>query len=710
VLGWLSGTGYSLVLLVGLLGAALVGWHGWRSTRSASARAVWLGAVSVLAGVSVWLVFDSLARALSVDSRMWAGPLGRLLGVAVLVALGWTLSAPGFGGRRWRAFLAGGLVATAVAYLNWAPSWAQAVHADPLLANDATGMAWVWDVWQLLLAVAVGIAVVRGPQASRWVLGAVLGLAIGTLLEVVAPPSVTIPAWSHLGTLVAGTFIVAAAAVQAAALRPAGLDRAWPLRPVQRAHPISPPPNGRTAAANAAAAAPLPAAPPHSDLARVLTELERQESAIRGLTSVVTGLSERLHALEQPPAAAADVPPATPTPTAATSGPDDATGALAHQPEPERDLTIAAVAALEATRSARIAPASAAEGSPATESALAAHARRYERALEQLPWGVIVVDSDDRVAFANPAAARLLHRRQVLAGELAVALFPTPERMGYALHLVRQAQPDRTSGLDMDFESPGLRVEIEPLRDPVAGYLGAVAILNPQSPGADGIPNELVPALAEALRAPMTSILGYSELLSRMSTLSDDQVQRYLQRVDANLGRMRVMLDNLVAVMEFARTTDRPTAQPEPVDVEAAVRSAVARAQPQFGEKAVAVGIAVNGPLPQASADPQALSQIMDNLLAQAAHRSPQGGDVTVEASVRDDGAGLRAVVVSVQDRGSQLAEGSPGVLEIDEGPQPQVALTVVRWLAERQGGRAWAESDAQGARFHVRLPVRRAA
>jgi signal transduction histidine kinase len=220
----------------------------------------------------------------------------------------------------------------------------------------------------------------------------------------------------------------------------------------------------------------------------------------------------------------------------------------------------------------------------------------------------------------------------------------------------------------------------------------------------------MVAALTEALRAPMTSILGYSELLGRMSTLSEDQIQRYLRRIDANLGRMRVMLDNLLAALELARTAERPTAHPEPVDIEAAVRSAIGRSQPQFGEKAVTVSLAVNGPLPQASADRQALDQIMDNLLAQAAHRSPQGGDVVVAANIRDDGAGQRAVVITVHDRGNPLAEGSTGVLEIDDGPRRPMALTVVRWLAERQGGRAWAESDAQGARFHVRLPVRRAA
>jgi two-component sensor histidine kinase len=71
----------------------------------------------------------------------------------------------------------------------------------------------------------------------------------------------------------------------------------------------------------------------------------------------------------------------------------------------------------------------------------------------------------------------------------------------------------------------------------------------------------------------------------------------------------------------------------------------------------------------------------------------------------------MRAVVISVHDRGTQPSGTTLGVMEIDDtADPPPVGLTIVRLLAEQQGGKAWAESDPHGARFHVRLPVRRAA
>ena len=136
---------------------------------------------------------------------------------------------------------------------------------------------------------------------------------------------------------------------------------------------------------------------------------------------------------------------------------------------------------------------------------------------------------------------------------------------------------------------------------------------------------------------------------------------------------------------------------------------AVGRAQAQLDEKGLAVRLALGEPLPAASAEPAAVGQIMDNLLANAALRSPQGGGITVEADVRADTAGAHAVVISVHDHGNQITPGT-GVLEIDGAASTPVSLKVVRLLSARQGGRAWAESGPVGARFVVRLPVRRAA
>lgn len=337
---------------------------------------------------------------------------------------------------------------------------------------------------------------------------------------------------------------------------------------------------------------------------------------------------------------------------------------------------------------------------------LGEHSARYERALQRLPWGVILADSSDLVAFGNTAAAQLLHLDAVQPGEPFPSLFPDTGHVEVALHRLRQSASEEPSPVELLLESPRIRVDLEPLYDELTGYLGTVAVVHHRAAEAESVAGQLAPQLADALRAPMTSILGYSDLISRGGGLSDEQVGRYLHRIDANMERLQVMLANLLTVLEIDGAS-QPAAT-RALDVEAALQRAAQRARAQLEEKALSVSYHIDGPLPDVSADPAALDQILGNLLANAAHRSPQGGDVIVSADVRHDPRAGRSIVIEVRDRGAQLSGATKGVIEIDECGAGTVGLTVVRLLAERQGGRAWAETGPGGTRFMVRLPARR--
>jgi|GEM_PF-6087676 signal transduction histidine kinase len=337
---------------------------------------------------------------------------------------------------------------------------------------------------------------------------------------------------------------------------------------------------------------------------------------------------------------------------------------------------------------------------------LAALVPQYERALERVPWGVAVLDSEGRVAYANEAASSLLHRDELSPLSSLADAVPSPDRLSRALrqlkHRTGSADTADTEPIEVRFTAPDVRIELEPLTDPVEGYIGALATVHPCVSSDALSAEDLVPALADAIRAPMTSILGYSDLLTCGPGVPEEQLGRFLHRIDANLARMQVMLENLLAVLEM----EQAPMVPEAVDVPRTIERAVSRARAQFEEKALDVNYDAAGELPPASAEPEAVRQIIDNLLMNAATRSPQGGDVMVDAQMRE-ADGTRAIVVSVHDRGSQLTDAGSGVVEIDETSSAPVALRIVRVLAARQGGRAWAQSDKHGARFFVRLPVR---
>jgi signal transduction histidine kinase len=318
----------------------------------------------------------------------------------------------------------------------------------------------------------------------------------------------------------------------------------------------------------------------------------------------------------------------------------------------------------------------------------------------------MVADADGGVVFANASTARLLHVEELQPGQPVAEIFPDRERIAAGLDRCREIAGTESAAVEVFFQSPALWVELEPLHDPTFGYLGVVAVIRNKAQESGAIETEVMLALADALKSPMTSILGYSDLLARGSGLSQDQLDRYLQRIDANLARMQVNLENFLTVLDL--NARRLTIQPAAVDVAKVLQAAADRARPQLAEKALVAHVHTPDSLLRASADPDAIEQILDNLLAHAAQRSPQGADVTLTAESREERGNGSAVVLVVADRGQPLAGAADGVAELDDLGAPHVGLSVVKLLAEHLGGRAWAESGAQGVRFLVRLPARR--
>jgi signal transduction histidine kinase len=165
---------------------------------------------------------------------------------------------------------------------------------------------------------------------------------------------------------------------------------------------------------------------------------------------------------------------------------------------------------------------------------------------------------------------------------------------------------------------------------------------------------------------------------------------------------MQVMLGNLAAIGELDAAAGPA---PQRVDLARVVRDAAARARPQLDEKALALQVTVDDDLPPALAEPQAVERIVDNLMVNAVMRSPQGADLRLTARPADSDA-EPFLVLSLCDRG-RGSRGAPGtVYEVDDADASPVAMRLVRLLAAKQGGRAWAESVAGGETFHVRLPA----
>lgn len=232
---------------------------------------------------------------------------------------------------------------------------------------------------------------------------------------------------------------------------------------------------------------------------------------------------------------------------------------------------------------------------------------------------------------------------------------------------------------------------------------------------------EVLASIAQELRTPMTSIMGYTDMLLGESVGILGAMQRqFLQRVKTNIERMDGLLGDLIGVT--AIDTGRLKIEPEPVDVAQAIEETVMAAAGLMRDRGLAVRIELAEQLPRLHADRDSLHQIIQHLLSNAALCSPDHSQIVVRAqrapAEMADGTGASSLLLfSVTDRGGGIApEDRPRAFNrMYRADQPLVqglgetgvGLSISRTLVEAQGGRIWVDSEmGVGSTFTFVLPL----
>lgn len=215
--------------------------------------------------------------------------------------------------------------------------------------------------------------------------------------------------------------------------------------------------------------------------------------------------------------------------------------------------------------------------------------------------------------------------------------------------------------------------------------------------------SQLVANMAHELNNPLTSVVGYAELLQTLE--SDPRGKEYCQYIVENSLRIHRIVQNLLV---FAR--ENP---PEKVWVnlneliEATLN--LRRHQLQADNIELAVDLAHN--LLRTMVDPNQFQQVLLNLInnaQQAITAARKGSKITVwsqvmsgwvRISVADDGPGISPEIMpKIFDPFFTTKEVGKGV---------GLGLSISYGIVQQHGGRIWAESTpGQGATFHVELPI----
>lgn len=222
--------------------------------------------------------------------------------------------------------------------------------------------------------------------------------------------------------------------------------------------------------------------------------------------------------------------------------------------------------------------------------------------------------------------------------------------------------------------------------------------------------DEFLATLAHELRNPLAPISSAIQILRLSNDLAPavEMVRDVLERQVTHMVRL---IDDLLEVSRITR--GKLELRKEPVQLVSIISAAVETSRPTIEDAGHQLAITLSPEPMRLAADPLRLSQVIANLLNNAAKYAEPGGQIWLTArreggeaviAVRDSGIGISAEMLprvfdlfAQVDRSSRRVQGGLGI-----------GLTLAKNLVEMHGGSITAHSEGlgRGSEFVVRLPL----
>lgn len=333
--------------------------------------------------------------------------------------------------------------------------------------------------------------------------------------------------------------------------------------------------------------------------------------------------------------------------------------------------------------------------------------------------GLVVLDPEGKVHYFNAAAERHWSIRaativgrcfeEVIAEH--VHDFEDPEAALAQIHdLVRGESESNT--IELAVAKPDRRdlmMATFPITTPdSAGMTGLLVRDVTEERDLDRRRDTFVSVASHELRTPMTTVVGFTELL--LDEVPEGDHRRWLEHIYEDSLRLTSILDDMLDVSRIQSGRLRMTI--ERVDIEDTIRDVMAGICSTTETHRFELDVAPD--LPKALSDQAKTTQVVLNLLSNAIKYSPNGGTVRISA---EPDRGGNQVIVRVSDEGIGIApEDKERVFETfyrarnDETYEIRgtgLGLFIVKSLVEGMGGSMGVDSVlGKGSTFYFTLPT----
>jgi len=223
--------------------------------------------------------------------------------------------------------------------------------------------------------------------------------------------------------------------------------------------------------------------------------------------------------------------------------------------------------------------------------------------------------------------------------------------------------------------------------------------------------SEFLANMSHELRTPLNAVIGFSEvLLERMFGEVNPKQEEYLNDILSSGKHLLSLINDILDLSKIE--AGRMELESQPFDLPAALDNALTLIRERAARHGLRLEVTVDPGLGEVKGEERKVKQVLLNLLSNAVKFTPEGGKISLSASLNDGMA-----EISVADTGVGIApEDQEAIFEefrqvgSDYARKREgtgLGLALARRLVALHGGRLWVESEpGKGSTFTFTLPV----
>ena len=222
--------------------------------------------------------------------------------------------------------------------------------------------------------------------------------------------------------------------------------------------------------------------------------------------------------------------------------------------------------------------------------------------------------------------------------------------------------------------------------------------------------NELITNVAHDLRTPLTSIIGYLEILTEKQDLPEETRLRYTEIAYTKSRKLQQLINDLFGFTKLGY--GKISMRLATVDLVKLLGQLVTEFYPNFTEAGLSYEFESSVPSQMITADPNLLARLFENLINNAIKYGAEGKRIRVRMNIAGDAAEVRVINYGKVIPAEELPYIFDKFYRVEQSRSsntggPGRGLASARNIAELHGGSISVTSDLSGTVFLVTLPLK---